>query len=249
KNKGHTAQPDMTTYTAYSEDIRMYCTGCGLDKLVRFGNVCDRGCPCECSKAEAKRKKEEENKNQIEIERDKRKSKRTIKTWVDKDYINRVQDACPNLIPIPQTYTYSHEIMRMYCTLCDEVIDKRPNDAARGFNCYNCFGTAFNKKIEGTFYVLKIMDSTGNVIAYKIGITNKTAQERCKTINKSTSLQCEVIYSYSSIGSKVQEIESIIKKSITRNYISKELMNDGSTETFSPAQIFPVIHLLFELTK
>ncbi|WP_176202333.1 GIY-YIG nuclease family protein, partial [Salmonella enterica] len=95
--------------------------------------------------------------------------------------------------------------------------------------------TAFNKKIEGTFYVLKIMDSTGNVIAYKIGITNKTAQERCKTINKSTSLQCEVIYSYSSIGSKVQEIESIIKKSITRNYISKELMNDGSTETFSPA--------------
>uniref|UniRef100_UPI0013000D34 GIY-YIG nuclease family protein n=1 Tax=Escherichia coli TaxID=562 RepID=UPI0013000D34 len=94
-----------------------------------------------------------------------------------------------------------------------------------------------------------IMDSIGNVIAYKIGITNKTAEERCRTINKSTTLHCEVIYSYSAIGSKVQKIESIIKKSIERAYLNKELMNDGSTETFNPTHIFHVIHLIFEHAK
>lgn len=243
-NKGHTALPDMTTYTAYNEYIRMFCTGCELDKLVRYGNVCNRGCPCECTKAEVKRKKEEKKRNKPP-----RKTKPLCDRWIDNNYNSRIENSCPNLIPIPQTFISKDLPMKMFCNLCEEIIDKRAGDAVSGSNCINCFGVGFNKKIDGTLYVLKIMDSIGNVIAYKIGITNKTAEERCRTINKSTTLHCEVIYSYSAIGSKVQKIESIIKKSIESAYINKELMNDGSTETFNPTHIFHVIHLIFEHAK
>lgn len=233
-SKKHTVQVDMNTYTAYNDLVRVFCTGCNLDKLMRFSNVCDRGCRCICLKV----------KKPKPI-RKKKEPKPSIDRWIENDYNNRVINSCSNLISIPQTFIDRETPMRMYCTGCESIIDKRVGDAVRGLNCVNCYGVGFNKKIEGVLYILKIMDSTGNVIAYKLGITNKKAEERCKAINKGTELNCEVIYSYSAIGYKVQAIESLLKKTIECKYLSKSLLNDGSTETFSPVYIMDVIKLLF----
>lgn len=233
-SKKHTVQLDMSTYTAYNDVVRVYCTGCNLDKMVRFNNICVRGCRCECIKVEKPKpiKKKKEPKS-------------SISRWLDNDYNNRIINACTNLISIPQTFIDKDTPMRMYCTQCECIINKRVSDAVKGYNCVNCYGVGFNKDIDGVLYVLKVMDCTGNVLAYKLGITNKTALERCEAINKSTELNCEVIYSYAAIGSRVQAIESLLKKTIKCKYLPKSLMGDGSTETFSPVYVMDVIKLLF----
>lgn len=233
-SKKHTVQLDMSTYTATNDLVRVYCNGCNLDKMVRFNNICVRGCKCRCVKVD----KPKPIKQQKE-------PKSLMSRWIEGDYNNRIAATCPNLIPIPQSYSNVSDPMRMYCTQCECIIDKRVSDAVKGYNCVNCYGVGFNKDIGGVLYVLKVMDSTGNVLAYKLGITNKTALERCEAINKNTIFNCEVIYSYSAIGSRVQAIESLLKKTIECKYLPKSLMNDGSTETFSPVYVMDVIKLLF----
>ncbi|HDS8977232.1 TPA: hypothetical protein QHR34_004075 [Raoultella ornithinolytica] len=241
KSKGHCTKPDMSTYTAYNNPIRMYCTSCGLDKTIKYNNAIDRGCICICArnsiKAEKKRIKDLSKIKVVKPLHDR---------WIENDYINRVQDVCPNLIPLPQTFTNRAVPMRMYCTLCNTIVDKRVGDALRGNNCGNCFGVGFRKDREATLYVLKLMYEDVH-IGYKFGITNKTAAARCKAINKHSELQCRVIYSYTSDGERIFNLEKELKSTIPRNYINKSLMDDGSTETFSPQYINDVIQFIFKI--
>lgn len=238
--KGHIALPDMDTYTAYNSPIRMYCNGCNLDEYRKFNNVVSRGCRCTCTinaeaiakqeRQEAERKYKEDNKFNI--------------AWLHHNYHERITNACPNLIPLAQTYTKTTDNMRMYCTLCESIIDKRPNDAISGHNCYNCFGTSFNKGITGYLYILRVTYEDV-LLGYKFGITNKLPSERCRVINAGTNLECTVIYSYESLGENVQRLESYLRNNLPRGYISKELMKDGSTETFNPSYLAWVVGWLY----
>lgn len=237
-SKSHTMRPDMSTYTAYNDVVDMFCTGCNTRISMRFANVCERGKRCTCTPSRAKPKVITEPKERV--------VKPLHDRWIDNDYINRVQDVCPNLIPLPQTFTETKVPMRMYCTLCNTIVDKRVSDALRGMNCGNCFGVGFRKDREATLYVLKLMHEDV-LIGYKFGITNKTAAARCKAINKHSELQCKVIYSYTSDGDRIFNLEKELKSTIPRNYIDKSLMDDGSTETFSPRYINDVIQFIFKM--
>ncbi|EMQ1182339.1 hypothetical protein [Klebsiella quasipneumoniae] len=241
ESNNHSMRPDMSTYTAYNSVVDVYCNGCGLRVSMKFSNLCDRGRRCNCTPSRAKPIEAKEKKE--------RELKSLHDRWNDNEYMNRVTDVCPNLIPIPQTFIGRTEPMRMFCTLCNTIVDKRVSDALRGMNCRKCFGVGFNSSKKATLYILKIL-MDDYTIAYKVGITNKTAQERCKYINNSTELNAQVLYEYTDDGDLIQQYESIIKASLPKGgYISKELMRDGHTETFRPGLLGAVVAQMYEIMK
>ncbi|HCB1444855.1 hypothetical protein [Serratia marcescens] len=240
---GSTLVPDMNTFTFAQNKMQFNCTRGHNPVLGRYCDVVYKGKKCkECSNED----------KPVLVKPIKIKKVRTMLTphdrWNRNHYSERINNSCPNLIPDIDTFTTRSDVMKMHCTLCNTDILKRPGDVISGMNCGNCFGVGFNKAKKANLYILKI-EHEGKCIAYKVGITNKSAIQRCNWINKSTSLVLTPLYEYSSAGDNIKYIESELKKLIPAGgYIPRDVMKDGFTETFSGNHISAVLHLLFKLT-
>lgn len=255
-HKGHSMRPDMNTYIAYNSPITVRCNLCGDERIINFDNLCFRGCECKCFKEQKKKQnklKQLINNVRKKIQNNTEKFNNKInyrQKWDGNNYGDKIREATPNLIPFIDTFIDGYTPMKMYCLHCNKVIDKRVGDAIRGFNCNNCYGVGFKKERKAILYILKIyLDSDKDVhLGYKVGITNKTAKERCNAINKKSQLHCEVIYEYESDGSKIAEIEKLLLKNIPTGFIDKCIFEDGSTETFNTIYLMPIVELLLVIS-
>lgn len=258
-SKGHTMRPVMSTYIDYNSPVLIQCPLCKDSRSPKVTQICMRGAECKCFKEKKKQafkviqlerkriRKEEVEKARVERE----KLKPTPRErWERNNYTERLKQKTPNLIPDISTFTGSKIPMKMFCTECNQIVDKRVHDALRGMNCKYCYGVGFTKERIANLYILKVyLDSDKKVaLGYKLGITNKEPKERCDYINKNTDLFCEVIYSIESNGEHIAKVERKILNAIPTGFCSKVVMCDGYTETFSGVYLNEVIHLLFELT-
>lgn len=108
--------------------------------------------------------------------------------------------------------------------------EQTPKSHIRGRGCPCCAKSGFDPSKPGTLYYLKVTAVTG-LILYKIGVTNKSVNERFKL----TDLQkIEVIkLKLYNLGREAYDEEQcILKKYKQYKYIGPDVLSSGNTELF-----------------
>ncbi|EHH7668530.1 hypothetical protein J8002_001893 [Salmonella enterica] len=109
-----------------------------------------------------------------------------------------------------------------------------------GKGCRCCAETGYQTNKPGYFYIQKL---SGDVDAIKYGITNLTPEERMKQQNRKSVLTHELFFTQRFDDGKAPfEIERIVKRCYrgVAGYVSKEIMEDGYSETL-PAHVLPLL--------
>jgi uncharacterized C2H2 Zn-finger protein len=121
----------------------------------------------------------------------------------------------------------------------------------RGSGCPSCSEYGFNKAKEAYFYLQNLF-SDGELIAIKIGITNRNPVIRMNQQSARSLLEHELVdYIYSASGNVIYNFERAIHQYLkslgSTSFVSKELMPDGYTETINPTYREYVINKMIEL--
>ena len=123
-------------------------------------------------------------------------------------------------------YTESSKTVLITCPLHGEF-EQTPNSHLMGSGCNKCVSTGFNPDKPATLYYLSI----NNGQAYKIGITNRTIEERFgKDILYITILKT---WHYNNGREAYNEEQRILKEFKQFKYIGPDLLKSGNTELFS----------------
>ena len=127
-------------------------------------------------------------------------------------------------------YSSSRELVKVICTE-HGVFPVSSNNHLKGRGCPLCsteiYGI-FNKAIPAMLYYLSIDGG----VAYKIGITNRTVEERYD-LEELVNIEIVDIKLFD-VGAKAYEAEqSILTKYTADKYIGKQLLKSGNTELFN----------------
>ncbi|ELS8110641.1 hypothetical protein QPC82_003933 [Escherichia coli] len=136
---------------------------------------------------------------------------------------------------------YNTRNLRVLCPVHGEWLVSYDN-YMRGRGCASCADHGFQFNKPGYVYIQKI---TGVVSAGKIGITNKTPEERMAKHKRLSKLNHEIVFShYFEDGNKVWEIERLVKSTLKdkMRFVPRELMQDGFSETFPIELLTPVLN-------
>ncbi|EAX9218880.1 hypothetical protein K9D52_000782 [Salmonella enterica] len=104
----------------------------------------------------------------------------------------------------------------------------------KGGGCRKCCMHGYRPSSPGHVYVQRI---TGQMDAIKFGITNRDPRVRMKQHKRGSKLNHELVFHWLfEDGTKAFDIEAILKSKYKEQcqYVPKELMNDGYTETIPP---------------
>lgn len=111
------------------------------------------------------------------------------------------------------------------------------------YGCPNCATFGFNPTQPAVFYVNAIVKDD-NIVAYKYGITSQDLKDRLKQIVSKSEYKIVNVYQFKEIGSVVQEIELLVKTLVKSNYLTKDQIKSGFTETVRPDQIIIISQIL-----
>ena len=115
--------------------------------------------------------------------------------------------------------------------------------------CPNCRSFGFNPTKAATFYINSIKDKTGSTVAYKYGITSQVISRRLRQIEKDSDLFVVNEFNIGLLGEDAQLLEKYFKKNIPSNYLSKDILPNGFTETVSPYQIINIVKIIQLIKK
>lgn len=127
---------------------------------------------------------------------------------------------------------------------CGEYADMTYDSLTRSRFCLSCSnGGGYKPYKLGILYILQISTYTNLVVGYKFGITNDMGS-RMRHYNQNI-YKIEVLKEYHFLdGSIPQQIETQIKKEIPRNYLSKNDIGTGYTETIEPTYYNNIIEII-----
>lgn len=116
------------------------------------------------------------------------------------------------------------------CTTCNSTYTQSPNNHLQGQGCPSCAKNGFDKIKPAILYYLKI--TNGITIVYKIGITNRSVEERFNSIEleKITILKTWDFQLGADAYDKEQEILRLFKD---YKYIGDPILSSGNTELFT----------------
>lgn len=140
---------------------------------------------------------------------------------------------------------YNKDCVNVQCLKCDLVWSKTVSDAVVGkHGCPACQVNGYNPSQNGYLYILSVKQNS-NLLAYKFGISNYP-EKRLKGIVRKSGLEIKMIALFRfENGSVAQSLESNIKKSFG-NYLSKQVMPDGYTETISTAELNQLVTFIYQ---
>ena len=126
-------------------------------------------------------------------------------------------------------YVNMHTNIVITCNTCRSCFNQTPRNHLNGDGCSRCNPKGgFDKTKPGLLYYLSI----NNGQAYKIGITNKTVQQRFSTsdLNKITVLQT---WEYQDGKEAAAQELKILQDNKFAKYKGSHLLSSGNTELFS----------------
>ena len=134
-------------------------------------------------------------------------------------------------------YNYSKVIYKGISTkvviLCKEhgEFEQIPDSHLRGHGCPSCAKSGFNANKPAILYYLKVTTDDNNVL-YKIGITNKSVEER---FNLTDLSKIEIIkLEEFELGQDALDKETEIKRSFKEfQYKGPNILQNGNTELFT----------------
>lgn len=126
------------------------------------------------------------------------------------------------------------------CSLHGEFLSNWISVVNKGTNCPTCAckNKGFNQMIPAYFYLNSVSDLEGNLVAYKFGITNSTVNKRLKWLQLGTDYRLDNILSYKfSKGRDASNLESLFAKAFGKNFLTKDQLSVGFSETIAPDDI------------
>lgn len=126
-------------------------------------------------------------------------------------------------------YTNSKTKVIINCPIHGDF-EQTPNNHLTGYGCQDCAITGFDNTKRAVLYYLKITTNTNQTL-YKIGITNRTVNERFNLIDLS---KIEVIKQKECAkGLDAYKYEQeILKKYSEYKYVGPKILKSGNTELF-----------------
>ncbi len=131
-------------------------------------------------------------------------------------------------IPLEEYITVMTKIKHQ-CYWCDHVWNVLPHEILKGSGCPICASMGFNRGKPAILYYAKLWDEHRTY--YKIGITNKTPQERLKNCGKHYRILLERQYD---TGREAEAAEQMILEEYkeSKALAPKWLKTGGNTELF-----------------
>lgn len=116
------------------------------------------------------------------------------------------------------------------CKICNSIWKARPTDILKGKGCPKCASRGFDScKPAITYFISFIHDE---IVYYKVGITNKSTEERLRLNWKSNSV--EILWEfYFKEGKNAAIAEKRILDLYDRFKINTGALSSGNTETFT----------------
>lgn len=166
----------------------------------------------------------------------------------EKEYIKRINNPQHSYRYVSKDFDheiYTRDVVNVQCTQCELVWKKLVSDAIVGrFGCPSCQTNGYNQSKIGYFYILSVKNSR-ELLAYKFGISN-TPDKRLKLISNRSNLDIKTIALFKfEDGQKAHELEALVKKSFG-NFLTKETMPDGYTETISAAELNQLVTFIYQ---
>lgn len=116
--------------------------------------------------------------------------------------------------------------------ICPEhgVFLQTPSNHLNGSGCRECAKSGFDQTKSATLYYLKV--TYNNLVVYKIGITNRSVQERFSTKELKSILVLQT-WEYPLGLDAYQKEQEILKLHSKFRYKGKPILTSGNTELFS----------------
>lgn len=153
------------------------------------------------------------------------------KTSNTKEFIHKAKQIHGNLYTYDKV-KYETNIIKIevICNTCNKVFSLRPSDHLLGTGCPSCAKTGFDSTKPAILYYLKILLEE-NKYLYKIGITNRTINERfqLKDLAKIQIIKQEKF----ELGKDALNKETVIKRKFKEyQYKGQNVLSSGNTELF-----------------
>lgn len=146
----------------------------------------------------------------------------------NEEYISSCKNVHNNYYGYNETqYTTANAYVVITCPTHGNFT-QRASAHLQGQGCPSCKKSGFNPNKPAILYYLSI----NNGQAYKIGITNRTIEERFRNSDLDKIEVLKEIYYLKGIYAKDHEKEILIKYKDYK-YIGPDLLNDGNTELFN----------------
>lgn len=150
--------------------------------------------------------------------------------------VKRLEDETPYKVVDPKSGAYDSKWI-LKCSKHGEFSSSWGNVVIKGTKCPSCacIGRGFNQMIPGLFYFNRLIDSGGNTVAFKYGVTNSTAEKRRTWLQFGTDYKIENVLSFKFVrGEHALKLERDFSKTFGKNFLLKEDLLVGFSETVSP---------------
>lgn len=139
--------------------------------------------------------------------------------------------------------------VEIFCTDCNEYFFETPyKHMTADAGCPKCSPpvgkTGYSNLKNGIFYIQVILLNS-NIVGYKFGITNKSAEKRRRACSKNSIYEHEILFTINGPGPDIRSLENAVRQ-IPHKYFKKEYFPDGYTETISPAYISVLEDIIIE---
>lgn len=121
------------------------------------------------------------------------------------------------------------------CVLCNHPFSASVGNLLQDRGCPRCANYGYNTKKPGHLYILSLKNCD-EIVGYKFGISNSPSN-RLKHLARQSNLNVKPIFIFNfTEGSEALDLENKIKKRFG-NFLSREVLQEGFTETISPKEI------------
>lgn len=159
--------------------------------------------------------------------------------YTDEEYITRVNAVGKSnkfkfLSKLDNEKLRQHSYVSLGCDICKKSWNSSlGNILTSKYSCPNCARTGFNPVKRSLLYILKVINSSNEVIAYKYGITNNF-KRRLENMSLLNSHEVQVVATWGYEDGKTARLhENSIKKEF-KSFLNKIQLPDGHTETIDP---------------
>lgn len=130
----------------------------------------------------------------------------------------------------PQGYKNSRSIIVWECHNGNHKNETMFSNFVKRLSCKECSTNGFKNHLPAHLYIVRWKGLGYDAI--KVGITNLKVQNRIQSQNLKTELTYELLsVHYHEDGKAVEDCEKLIKTSLPCNYLTKDIMGRGFTET------------------
>lgn len=153
-------------------------------------------------------------------------NQKTKVSYTQEDFLNKCKALKTDYDYSLVSYTGIRDKVKIICKT-HGVFEQIACNHLRGRGCYTCAKSGYDPAKNGFLYILKNKDIT------KIGITNVSVQERCRSISRSYGSKFDIsLFVKFEDGKVADNLESLLLEDLRGVYDRPDKKFEGSTEAF-----------------